>query len=197
MSIPLTTTTQLLDLLRTGEDDSAWRTLAARYSPVLEGVARQLGLRQPDAEDAAQQTLMELVREVRAGRFVHGRDSLRGWTTAVLRNRARDIQRLAARAAAPAAPHQLESIHDDRLEDLWRLAREQQVFHEAMERLRRESGFAEPTMRAFELSALRGVPALEAARACGMSRDEVYVARNRVLSRLRRIVVQVESEFEE
>ena len=197
MTISLTTTTQLLHDLRQDRSGDAWRLLVDRYSPVLCGVARRLGLRQPDAEDATQQTLLELAREVQAGRFVHGRDHVRCWTLAVLRNRVRDLQRVGARGPGGQASTPLEEIPDDHMLACWNLERERRVLIESIARLRQETSMAEATVRAFELLAVFSVPAHEAARECGMSRNEVYVARSRVLARLRPIVAEVDAGLDD
>jgi DNA-directed RNA polymerase specialized sigma24 family protein len=63
--------------------------------------------------------------------------------------------------------------------------------------VRAESGVDERTMLAFELVALRGVPTGEAAHQCGMSTEQVYVAKSRVTKRLRQIVAQLTEAFEE
>ncbi len=61
----------------------------------------------------------------------------------------------------------------------------------------REGRTAEPTLRAFDLFAVRGVPAEEVARECGMTVDEVYTAKNRVTGRLREIVEELTAAWRE
>jgi DNA-directed RNA polymerase specialized sigma24 family protein len=63
--------------------------------------------------------------------------------------------------------------------------------------LRDESEFDDRTLGAFELSSLRGVPVAETAAQCGMSLDQVYVARSRVTKRLRSLVEELTAAFEE
>src|SRR6188474_2800745 len=93
MPSTLTTTTQLLEPLRSRAASAAWGTLVERYEPVLIGVARRLGLGEADAADASQQTLLDVVRELRAERFDRSRGGLRRWTLTVLRHRVADIIR--------------------------------------------------------------------------------------------------------
>ena len=63
--------------------------------------------------------------------------------------------------------------------------------------MRDDSGTDDRTLRAFELVALRGVPAAQAGEQCSMSVDQVYVARSRVTKRLRVLVDELTAAFEE
>lgn len=71
------------------------------------------------------------------------------------------------------------------------------ILEKALRSLREETRLDERTVRAFELCALRGVPAATVAAECDMSVDEVYVAKNRTIKKLREIVERYEHEFEE
>ncbi|MFO0875714.1 MAG: sigma-70 family RNA polymerase sigma factor [Phycisphaerales bacterium] len=197
MAIPLTTTTQLLDALRVRDDGGAWALLVERYDPVLRGVGRRFGLGEQDAEDAAQQTLLELVRGLRANQFDRARGGLRNWTLAILRNRIRDMQRSKAGRIARSGRVVLGAPPEAQLETIWQEEVQRQVLAIALSRLRSETRMAESTLRAFEFTAMREVPVQAAARDCGMSPEEVYVARNRVLGCLRGVSAEVEEAMEE
>lgn len=173
--------------------------LVQRYQPVLLGVARRLGLSQSDAADATQQTLFELVRDLRAGGFDRTRGRLRGWALAILRNRVNDVRRLKLRGGVAGAMErdELESARLQAreaprvLEELWDEQIERHVLTTALERLREHTRIADHTLRAFELTVLRDVPIEAAAKECGVTVDDVYVARNRVATRLREIVQEL------
>ena len=83
-----------------------------------------------------------------------------------------------------------------RLTAVWEDEQRRLIIVRAMEVLRK-GRTAEPTLRAFELVAVRGVPAEEVARECGMSVDEVYTAKNRVAGRLRQIVGELTAAWRE
>jgi len=53
---------------------------------------------------------------------------------------------------------------------------------------------APETYQAFELVALEGLPAADAARLTGLSRNAVYLARKRILARLRELGESYRSE---
>jgi DNA-directed RNA polymerase specialized sigma24 family protein len=143
-NLPMTTST-LLDLLRSpaaggpGEGESAWAELDARYRPVLIGFADALGRAgggagcggwsRADAEDAAQWTLAELLKSLRAGVYAREKGRLRSWIMGIARNRVRMIKRSMARrnavvyADAACTPDQ----DDATLDAIWTREQERAV----------------------------------------------------------------------
>jgi RNA polymerase sigma-70 factor (ECF subfamily) len=204
MTHPLHTTAQLLHAVRGGTDDPAWALFTERYEPLLMSVARRLGFGAEDAQDLSQQTLLEFVRELRAGRFDRQRGRMRTWILAIARNRARDLGRRQRRrreqgagvAAAAEEPLDQGSL-DLELEAAWEQESSARIAQEAFARLRESQALADRTLLAFELTALRDVPVAEVASQCGMSVDQVYVARSRVAARLRAIMDEVRQAWQE
>lgn len=86
---------------------------------------------------------------------------------------------------------------DAHLDEAWERELERRIAVEAFSRLRTSTSIAESTLRAFELVAIREVPAEAVATQCGMTVDQVYVARSRVASRLRELVASVAAEWQE
>lgn len=83
------------------------------------------------------------------------------------------------------------------VEAAWDAARQKVIFERALQRLRTDTKMDERTVRAFELCAVRGVPAEAAAQECGMTVSEVYVAKNRAIKKLRELVATLTQEFDE
>lgn len=200
----LRTTTKLLDDLRDHTNEPAWTQIDGRYRPVVAGLARRLGLGSSDAEEVAQQALSEFVKAYREGRYERSKGRLSSWILGIAHHTAlrmiRDSKRSGAKAvggeggvveSAPAASSESE------LRSIWTDERDRAILARAMSALRDESSVDDRTLRAFELVALRGVPAIEAGQQCGMSVDQVYVAKNRVTKRLRTLVSEMTSAFEE
>ena len=79
------------------------------------------------------------------------------------------------------------STHDE--EEIWEQEHQQHLLRWAAGRVRGD--FAETTWRAFWLTAVEGVAACQAAEECGMTIGAVYIAKSRVVSRLRERVAQV------
>lgn len=196
-SLATRTSTQLLDALREPGNEPVWEQLDRRYRAVIESLATRFGLPGEDAREIAQQTLAEFARAYRAGKYERGKGRLSSWMLGIAKNHMLSLKR--ERAAHGAAP-----LFDDQaltdassLRRIWGEERDRDILMCAFESLRAESSMEDRTLRAFELVALRGVPASEAGRQCGMTPDQVYVARSRVTSRLREVVRRLTDAFED
>jgi DNA-directed RNA polymerase specialized sigma24 family protein len=97
----------------------------------------------------------------------------------------------------PGATSMSGIIDDQQLRSIWIDERDREILQRALAIVRDESAFDDRTYQAFELVALRAVPAAEAATQCGMSTEQVYVARSRVTRRLRGLVEEMTAAFEE
>jgi RNA polymerase sigma-70 factor (ECF subfamily) len=79
--------------------------------------------------------------------------------------------------------------------ETWNLEYQRRLASLAMERIRHE--FKENTWRAFWLTAVEGQAAIDAAPQVGMSAGAIYVAKSRVLARLRQEVEMMRLQEEE
>ena len=89
----------------------------------------------------------------------------------------------------------VELPNAQRAERDWEEETQRVVMERALEELRTDTRLEERTIRAFELSALRSMPAEAVAAECQMSVPEVYVAKNRAIKKLREIVARLQEEF--
>jgi RNA polymerase sigma-70 factor (ECF subfamily) len=191
------TTTKLLDALRDHTDEPAWAHIDSRYRPVVTGLARRLGLSESDADEVAQQTLSEFVRAFREDRYDRTKGRLSSWILGIAHNTARRAVRDGHREALPGSTA-LSGVPDEAaLRSIWTDERDRAILSRAIAILRDESSIDDRTFLAFDLSALRGVPPAAAADQCGMSVDQVYVARSRVTKRLRELAEQLTAAFED
>lgn len=191
------TTTKLIEDLRNPENAEAWTGFDARYRPILFGFARRLGFSADDAAEIAQQTLVEFVRSHREGRYQRGQGRLSAWLIGIARNIASNARRRQGVQRVDGAAS-IEAIADDEtLTRAWNEERERSIFDEAISILRSTSRADPHTLHAFELFALRAVPATEVAAQTGLSVEAVYVAKNRMTRRLRDIVTELSAAYGE
>jgi len=193
------TTTQLLDSLRDASNHDLWTLFDDRYRPVLIAFARRRGLSEEDAADAAQSTLADFAADYRAGRYDRTRGRLRSWIIGIAQNRIAGIRRDLQRRGAPVGGDSVIGRLPDNsaLERDWDEAVQRVALERAIRTLHTETRIDERTIRAFELSALRGAPAEVVATECGMTVAEVYVAKNRVIKKLRDIVRAFTQELDD
>lgn len=189
------TTSLMLQSLRDERDGAGWQDFHARYWPVLVGLGVHLGLREADAHDAAQWTLMDFVKELRAGRYERGKGRLRAFILGIARNRIRTVRRAVLRDA-PQGHEADEGLSDEALEQAWEAQRDAAMLREALERLRASPRLQAATLQAFELVTLRDVPVQQAAEQTGLNADEVYLAKHRCAKRLRELLEDVRVAWE-
>lgn len=192
------TTTALLAGLRDRADEAAWTHIDSRYRPILIGLGRRFGLSDADAADMAQETLLAFMEQYTEGRYDRDRGRLRSWLLSIARTRIAMVHRKrSVRKEQAGVTSVAEGLEDDvTLAQAFEEERRRHLLHEAMEELRRSSRTADNTMQAFELVAMRGMPASAVAEQLGMSVDDVYRAKSRVAQRLREIVERMELAYE-
>ncbi len=191
------TTTRLLDALKDASNEPVWAHLDARFRPVIAGLARRLGLEATHAEEVAQETLSEFVRAYRDGRYDRSKGRLSSWILGIAHHTTLRAHRNAKRDSAQGQTALAEVADESTLRSIWADERDRAILDRAMSILRDESSIDDRTFLAFELVALRGVPAPEAASQTGMTTDQVYVAKSRVTKRLRSLVEEMTQAFEE
>lgn len=191
------TTTKLLDALRDLQNEPAWAQIDSRYRPVLAGLARRLGLNASDADEVAQQALAEFVKAYRDGRYDRTKGRLSSWILGIGHHTALRVIRNSTREKNDESVSAVEAVDGPTLRSIWEDERDRAILSQAMTLLSDESGIDDRTYLAFELFALRKVPVVEAANRCGMTIDQVYVAKSRVTKRLREIVRKLTEAFEE
>ncbi len=197
------TTTQLLEALTDQRDTPLWIEFDARYRPVLLAFARSRGLEGDHATEVAQVTLAQFADDFSKGKYDRTKGRLSSYILGIAHHRvidalrARDTARHARGESAIGDQASAHTEPGDAAERDWDEARRTVILDRAMTALRGEGRMARATLDAFELSALRGVPAEETARQCAMSVNQVYVSRSRVLQRLREIVHSLEREYDD
>lgn len=179
------TSPSLLERLRR-RDQSAWQRLVSLYTPLVYHWCLRHGLQRADAEEVCQEVFLAVARGI--GNFRHDRegDSFRSWLRAITRSKVRDhVGPPGGRGAggSDAQGRLLQVPAPDPGETDDALAEETGlVYRRAVELI--ESEFEPRTRRAFWL-VMGGRPAADVAAELNMSRGAVYIAKSRVLKRLR------------
>jgi RNA polymerase sigma-70 factor (ECF subfamily) len=181
-------------------DRRAWDQFVEIYSPMVHRYCRRAGLQDADATDVVQEVMVAVSRAI--GRFDHrpGRATFRNWLFTITRNElrtflSRDKRRRADRGSGRTTMQQVLAEQPDEQETRgWEEECRVRLFEWAASRARRE--FADPTWRAFVMTAVEGKPVKEVEAALGLSANAVYTARSRVLARLKQLIAQEVGEGE-
>lgn len=192
-----TTTTSLLEGLFNPDDDVVWQAFDLRYRPIITGVARRLGVSGSDADDVAQETLIQFVRDYRAGRYQKERGRLRGWVVGIARHRVIDMQRARGRRKeVPGATAMERMPQDNEMEKLWDEELDRSILRQAVEELRRTTKTSEKSISAFEQVVFDRRSVNAVAEDLGMTPHDIYVSRSRITTRLREIAERLRNLYE-
>ena len=183
------TSNTLLEAIRHSPDDERWQRLVELYTPFIRGILSSKGVKGHEAEDLVQNVLVVVVR--RLPEFDRQRvGSFRSWLRSITVNTMRDHWRAAGRNAAKGngAIQDLANQLDDPRSELsqqWDAEHNRYVLCHLLDQVKNE--FQENTFRAFHQQAVEGKEVEEIATELEMSVNAVYIARSRVMKRLREI----------
>jgi RNA polymerase sigma-70 factor (ECF subfamily) len=190
-----TTQPSLLVRLRDPRDATAWTQFVDLYAPLVYGHARRRGLQDADAADLTQIVLRAVASSI--GRFDYDpqRGSFRGWLLTIVHRKLCSFLRPRHDHCQGSGDSAVRDLLESRAapeEDYstWDAEFERRVFAWAVEQVRplvRES-----TWQAFWQTAVENRPGKDVAAALGLSLGAVYLARSRVMARLRAVVQQAQ-----
>jgi RNA polymerase sigma-70 factor (ECF subfamily) len=174
----ITTPRSLLERLRSRGDEQAWRRFVELYTPFILHCVRRAGVPEADSADLVQEVFTLLM--TRLPGFHHDRSrSFGAWLRVITRNKCRDYFRgrrpKGVLAREPAAPDDAELFTEDEYRRF--------IAQRALKLMQTE--FQDTTWRACWENVVEGRPAAEVADRLGISVNAVYVAKSRVLGRLR------------
>jgi len=178
------TPASLLERLKQPAQSDAWDRFVRIYTPFIYHWARQAGLQTSDAADLVQEVLTSLLQKLPEFNY-DGHKSFRAWLRTVTLNKWRDQCRRRAVQPVHGAGHNVAELADPDPHDSFAEAEyRQQLVARALELMRSE--FQEATWQACWQFVACGRPATDVAQELGISENAVYLAKGRVLRRLRR-----------
>jgi RNA polymerase sigma-70 factor (ECF subfamily) len=191
------TRASLIVRIADARDAQAWDEFVRLYRPVLYRLARRQGLQHADAEELVQEALLAVARAV--DRWVPDaqRGRFRAWLYRIARNLTTNfLTRPKHRVwgTGDTDMHRLleaECDMDLQVTRTFEIEYHREVFRWAAERV--QSTVKQNTWQAFWLSTIDDLPVTEVARKLGMSVGSVYIARSRVMTRLRDEVRRIEA----
>ena len=184
----LLTRASLLVQIRDGANHVAWQEFMRLYGPVVYGFARKRGLQDADAADLMQDVMRSVSSSIGRLDYDRTQGTFRGWLFTITRNKVFSF--LSARRSRPqssgdSGTNRLLDAHPDENDgsDVWEVEYQRRIAALAMQRVKSE--FQENTWQAFQLTAVEGLGATEVAQRLKMSPGAIYVAKSRVLARLK------------
>lgn len=181
------TNNYLIARVRECDDASAWGHFIHLYEPLVMKLCRKHGLQQADALDVTQDVFVALAQAMPRFSYDKARGSFRSWLIKVTRSklvnffhsRGKDKKIMDCPCLAEQAHYQdrPEIERDESIDQQWGL------FGRVKSEIRRE--FRPNTWNAFWLTVMQGFTSEEVANHLGISVQAVYIAKSRVLKRIR------------
>lgn len=175
----------LLPRLSDHRDDSAWQHFFDHYAPRIFHIARSRGLRHSDAEDARDQCLAILTDRLQSGAHEDRGSSLCSWINTIAHRCAIDVLRRRYRCPAVTSPdlthypNPRERTENQCMED------QLQHLESVLERVRWR--VSARSYRVFEALVLKDRSVTDVCAELNMNPNQVYKAKQRVLSIARTI----------
>lgn len=182
------TSPTLLQQLRKPNQPQAWSRFVDLYTPLLYAWARKLGLQAEDARELVQQVFAVLVEKLPHFEYDPARKNFRGWLRTICLNQWRDQQRKRAARVRTVDTAALDGIADadDGLQQFWEREHHAFLVRQALTVLQELRGeFQEKTLQACWELLVNQRPVSDVARQFQLSDNAVYIAKLRVLRRLR------------
>ena len=189
-SLPDTRVSLILRLPGGGDLD-AWQEFVDIYEPFVLRFARRQGLQDADARELVQEVFLGVAKAVSRWQPDESRARFRTWLFRIAKNQV--VTLTSRRRALPAADSDvLDAIVDREVPQAEEQAYRQEVFRWASQRVRES---VQPnTWHAFWETSVAGRPVMEVAQELGISRGQVYVARSRIVAKLRDEIQRFEHE---
>lgn len=184
-----TTKYSLIGKLGDRRDAEAWSEFASIYQPVIFRICRKKGLQHADATDVTQEVLTQVAKSIDKFDPTHPGATFRGWLYRVTRNSVVDFFRSNNRKPTVSAGTDVFAnvLQSDTDSKEFFLEYQRQVF---LSVAREVSAQVKPsTWRAFWETEMENRPADAVAKSLGITVGALYVARSRVLARLKKAAI--------
>ena len=183
----------LIAKLRDSQDVQAWNEFASIYQPLIFRIVAARGLQYADATDVSQEVLARVAKVVDQFDSAHSKVTFRGWLYRITRNITVDFLRKqnrdrtktpldqAADVSALTSPTASESTE-------FRQQFEKQIFWVVAQDVRAQ--VETKTWQAFWETEIEQRPVADLAGELNLSVGAIYIARSRVLAKLKKQVQQ-------
>jgi RNA polymerase sigma factor (sigma-70 family) len=197
MPNPPTTRYSLLVRLCQPADEHAWQEFVEIYEPFVYRLARRRGFQHADAADLCQEVFQAASRAIERWQARTDRGTFRAWLFRIARNIMINAVRFRQRHPAGVGGSDIRRLIDQQPDDdeesrLLAVEYERHLFQWAADEIKKE--FRPTTWQAFWEMSVEGRSGRDVAGQLGMSVGAVYIARSRVMARLRERIEEIEGE---
>ena len=174
-------------------NDLAWAEFLQVYEPMLFRLASRWGLQDADASEVVQETLLAVAKSIGNFSDDNRAGSFRRWLATLTRNKLADHLAKRSRQECGSGDTDVHRWLNQQASDassvsVWDWNEKRQVFAWAAKLVR--SQVNDSTWQAFYRTTVQGESVQQVASDLGMREGMIYVARSRVMSRLRKAALR-------
>ena len=191
----LQTRQTLLLRIRDLDDKVSWDEFAELYTPLIYRFLINRGLSDSNARDVMQDSLKAIAGAIERFEYNPEKGTFRSWLYTVVRSKLNNYFKKSGRQPAAVGMTEVEGMADESdaaADKEWEMEYKRHMFHWASEKVRGD--FKENTWKAFYGVAVDERPAEEVAKELGMPVGGVYVAKSRVIAKLREAILSITGE---
>jgi RNA polymerase sigma factor (sigma-70 family) len=203
---PVPTRYSLLSRLEDRGDHDSWKDFFDTYWRLIYSVAVKSGLTEAEAQDAVQETIISVARDIHKFKRDRTLGSFKGWLRNIIRWRIADQLRKRTRASwggslktgADLPRPDVAEIPDQAVEaaeSTWEEEWQANLLKAAMEKIKPR--VREEHYQIFELYVLKQWPVRNVARALGVSVGLVYLVKYRISALLKKEVRRLEGKWDQ
>jgi RNA polymerase sigma-70 factor (ECF subfamily) len=199
----LPTRRSLLTRLKNWDDSQSWTEFFNTYAQLIYRTASKAGLTDAEAQDVVQETIIVVARKIPGFKYDPALGSFKSWLLLITRRRIEKQlkKRVPARVGGSSASGGTRDPHSDEttrttttervpdpkgidLEAVWAAEWEKHLWQAAIARVK--SQVKPKQFQMFDLYVLKEWPAIEVARALGVSVTHLYVNKHRIAGLLKK-----------
>jgi RNA polymerase sigma factor (sigma-70 family) len=175
-------------------DAAAWDEFVAAYGGLVFSEVRRRGFDHADAEDLTQRVFTRVFKGLKSFDYDPQRGRFRDWLGTIVRHEViRDFRTRSRKTATLLPPEELDAVAESGPDAEWTEAFQAHVYGVALEKCRPR--FEAATWAAFEAVWRDGRTAAEAATLTGLTVENVYVSKSRVLSALSAMILTLSDDL--
>lgn len=192
----------LIARLQNWEDRRSWDEFYRTYWRLIYSVATKAGLRDDEAWDTVQETILSIAKQSKEKGYDPQKGSFKQWLWNLTRWRIADTLRNRTPETAPTNLEEntytptAEELPDlsNEFDSIWEKEWQRNLIKAATERVKMQ---VKPLhFQIFDYSILRGMGTLEVRRKLGVSIAQIYLARHRVSSMLKKEIEELRKKGE-
>lgn len=200
----LPTHRSLLTRLKNWDDNEGWRRFFDTYWKLIYNAALKSGLSDAEAQDVVQETVLSVAKKMNEFKYDPALGSFKGWLLTLtrwriadqFRKRTRHGHREAPADDATARTRAIETVpdpHGQMLDAIWDAEWKKNLMDAAIERVKRKVGARQYQL--FDLYVLKEWKVEEVAKTLGVSTDQIYQAKSRISTAIRKEYELLEARF--